>query len=65
VAEPKKWGKTKDGELVRMGLKTRKAIGCCDCGLIHWVTLRKSGDRFYLAFVRDQKLTEKVRKSRG
>lgn len=61
MSEPKKWGSTKDGKWVRLGLKTRKAIGCCDCGLVHWVTLRKSVNRYYVNFVRDQPLTEKIR----
>ena len=61
---PKKWGKTRDGEWVRLGMKTRKAFGCCDCGLVHWVVLRQSGERFYVSFERDQQLTEKVRRKR-
>lgn len=59
-----RWREQKDKEWVRWPLARRKAIACCDCGLVHWFTTRvtKTGRVMFFA-ERDESQSAKFRKS--
>jgi hypothetical protein len=61
-----RYRETPDGSAIRMPQKMRKAIACCDCGLVHWMRVRVSPTgRVYLIAMRDDRETARVRRMKG
>lgn len=58
-----RWKQQTNDDWVRWPLTYRKAVSCCDCGLVHWFTtyITKSGRVMFNA-ERDDAQTKSVRK---
>lgn len=53
----------RDGEWGFLGTKIARRIGCCDCGLVHrWIGKITKDGRIMIASVRDDEITDDVRK---
>lgn len=57
-----RWSFAKDGASIRLPTKGRKAIACCDCGLVHWFSISVTNGRVYLVPTRDDRESAKTRK---